>query len=346
MKTINQKIFEERKSYLTNQSLVKTQLHNTENELNKHNPYYHSNKINSIIIGVDPLFEIDNVNYNIHWSYHSDSPTTFDYSNLNGISVELRNMTREESIELVKKYYTTEEFIQSLIEKNQEGINQVLSEVDNKRKMRKMYEEMGRTNTINFKNKLESLMNTENEYIELPRQKRFEEWNHNTIQTKWYINTKWVKYRFEGDKTWNYSCINGYTINGKVKKNYLMDLHDTYDGVIQNVLVTPKEFGYLVDHTIDTFESEEKLSSHNTLSCKLKELSNGEVDLPDYGIHNLTEDITDLMGTYSTFRVVFHEGDDLDHKFEVHEWNLEDQSWTFIKTYFLENYLSSHSITH
>jgi len=345
MKTINQKILEERKSYLTNQSLVKTQLHNTENELNKYNPYC-SNEINSTIIGIDPLFEIDNVSYNFDWSYYLDSPTTFDYSNRNVTSVDLRNMTQEENIEFVKKYYTTEELIQSLIEKNQEGINQVLSEIDNKRKMRKMYEEMGRTNTINFKNKLESLMSTENEYIELPRHKRFEEWNHNTIQTEWYINNKWVKYRFEGDKTWNDSCIYGYTINGKVKKNYLMDLHDKYDGVIQNVLVTPKEFGYLVNHTINTFENEEKLSSHNTLSYKLTELSNGEVDLHDYVIHNLTEDITDLMDTYSTFRVVFHEGDDLDHKFEVHKWNSEDQSWTFIKTYFLENYLSSHSITH
>ena len=98
MKTINQKILEERKSYLTNQSLVKTQLHNTENELNKYNPYC-SNEINSTIIGIDPLFEIDNVSYNFDWSYYLDSPTTFDYSNRNVTSVDLRNMTQEENIE-------------------------------------------------------------------------------------------------------------------------------------------------------------------------------------------------------------------------------------------------------
>lgn len=333
MNTIKQQITEAHKNYLSKQNLVQSQLDSIETELDKYNHYRSKSEFDSIMNSIDPLFNIDGMTYSFDYS-------KFSYTNSNAYSVNLANMTKEEGIDLVNKYYDSEELVQSLIEKNQDGINKVLSDVDNKNNLRRMYNEMGDTNTMVFQDRLKTLMSTENEYIELPSRRSFDEYKDNCYVANWKPERKWVKYRFDGDKTREEAYLIGYTIKGKVKKNYLMDINDHYDGLIEDVLVTPKEFDYMVNHVEYTLHKIDKLE--DGISGYELRMMAGELDAGYYETEKITSDINKLMGKYSTFSVSFQSVPN--QEYWVQEWNAEKQDWIHIKTFLVEDYIETKKV--
>jgi hypothetical protein len=341
MKTVSQKIREEHKNYFSKTSLVQTELKKNNYILTQYSGWGNSD---DIFIGIDPSFEVENISYNFDWSSSNEEPSTFNYRISSDISnPDLRNVSKQKSNEIISKYFNTKELVETLIEKNQDSINGVLSEIDNLRKMNKMYEELELNTLRSFKDKIRDLMTIQNEYIELPCSPWIEPLNGNSYHTNWKVNTKWVKFRYQNETTWKRCNIEGYTIKRKVKQNYLVDLKlPNRDEPIKDVLLTPNELSSIINNTMYSLH---QLEGGCLSENDLFHISKGVLDWKS-PIFKITEKINEQMDIYSTFRVVFHEGDDLDHKFEVHEWNSEDQSWTFIKTYFLENTPSSHSITH
>ena len=96
----------------------------------------------------------------------------------------------------------------------------------------------------------------------------------------------------------------------------------------------------MVSHAIYTLSQIENYSD-TVGGWELRQLTNYVLDDYNTPMNNLADDINQLMGIYSSFRVIFHEGDHPDHKFELHEYNSEDQSWTHIKTFFFEDYIQT-----
>ena len=341
MKTISQQIIEAHKDYLTKQSLVKVQSKEQDNVLQSYSKWHDSNALRKKLIGIDPSFDIEGISYDVEFNNWNPKPAEFTYSNaLAYKGIDIRNISKEEAIEQVNTYYHTEEIAKGVIQTNQEPINKMLSEVDNARRMKDMYQEMYDTNMCTFQDKVRSLMSRWDELIQFPSTRRFEEVDGNSYATNWTPQTKWVKYRFEDEKTWSDACAYGYEIIGKVKNNYLMNLHTRREGVIQDALVTPKQFGEMVSHAIYTLSQIEDYND-TVGAWEIREMTNYLLDDYNIPINKLADDINQLMGIYSSFRVIFHEGDHPDHKFELHEYNSEDQSWTHIKTFFFEDYIQT-----